>query len=321
MTQPVIPQAFVWRRLHSLMGVWLVLFLFMHLLTNSQAALLFGEDGLGFIHHVELIHSVPYLKVVELTLLGIPFIIHMAWGVKYLFTGKSNTFQGDGSQPYMKYGRNKAYTWQRITAWVLLLAVVAHVIQMRFLYYPEEVKIGKEMLFLNKVSMDNGLYTVADRLGAKLLGKDQIKAASHPTTTVESLLEKDKGEGFSQERQNQFLSAQQKESESVYWTKLKELDVESGEVAVVSPNFGTATLFMVRDTFKSPLMVALYSLFVLAATYHAFNGLWTSLITWGVTLTPRSQEITLKLASGFMVLVALLGLVAAWGTYWINLRY
>ena len=45
----VIPRAFIWRRLHSLMGLWLVLFLGEHLLTNSQAALWLGDNGKGFV--------------------------------------------------------------------------------------------------------------------------------------------------------------------------------------------------------------------------------------------------------------------------------
>lgn len=36
---PPLPSAFIWRRAHSLTGLWLVLFLIEHLLTNSQAAL------------------------------------------------------------------------------------------------------------------------------------------------------------------------------------------------------------------------------------------------------------------------------------------
>lgn len=62
-----IPKAFIWRRLHSLMGLWLVLFLIEHLLTNSQAALWLGDNGRGFVNMVNAIHNLPYLEVIELT--------------------------------------------------------------------------------------------------------------------------------------------------------------------------------------------------------------------------------------------------------------
>ncbi len=45
------------------------------------------------------------------------------------------------------------------------------------------------------------------------------------------------------------------------------------------PNFATASLLVVRDTFKNPWMVIIYSIFVITACYHAFYGLWTASIT------------------------------------------
>src|SRR5271170_4851053 len=92
-----LPSAFVWRRLHSLMGLWLVLFLMEHLLTNSQAALLLGENGKMFVQMVNSLHNLPYLQVIEIFLLGVPFLIHMVWGVQRLFTAKANSSRTDGS--------------------------------------------------------------------------------------------------------------------------------------------------------------------------------------------------------------------------------
>ncbi len=40
---------FIGRRVHSLMGLWLVVFLTEHLIVNSQAALWIGDDGHGFV--------------------------------------------------------------------------------------------------------------------------------------------------------------------------------------------------------------------------------------------------------------------------------
>ncbi|HEY5235777.1 MAG TPA: succinate dehydrogenase, partial [Rhabdochlamydiaceae bacterium] len=96
MTSQVIPRAFIWRRIHSLMGLWLVLFLFEHLLVNSQAALLLGNNARGFVDGVNAIHNLPYLPIIEIFLLGFPIAIHGVLGVKYLFTAKFNSGGSDG---------------------------------------------------------------------------------------------------------------------------------------------------------------------------------------------------------------------------------
>ena len=76
-----------------------------------------------------------------------------------------------------------------------------------------------------------------------------------------------------------------------------------------------------RDTFKNPLMILLYTGLVLAACFHAFNGLWTCMISWGITLTARSQQLMRSFATFLMVVIASLGLAAIWGTYWFNLTH
>ncbi len=302
-----LPSAFIWRRLHSFTGVCMVLFLMFHLLTNSQAALLFGEDGIGFIRDVNLIHAIPYLIVIEVFLLGVPFLIHMAWGMHYLFSSEPNSFPSDGSKPALpEYYRNKAYTLQRLTSWILLFGIIAHVFHMRIYNYPTEAQLGSERSYMQRVEVDPGLYTVAARLDVKLMDKADIEKEKQ-------LLAASPLDGGS--------IAAQLESQREKWLRaLEARPLEKGEVIAVSPDFGTATLLLVRDTFKSPIMALVYSLFVLAASYHAFNGLWTALITWGVTLNPASQNISQKITLALMLLVAFLGLAAIWGTYFFNLR-
>ena len=163
-----IPKAFIWRRLHSLMGLWLVLFLIEHLFTNSQAALWVGDNGKGFVDMVNAIHNLPYLEVIEVTLLGVPFLIHMIWGVKYLLTAKSNSGRSDGSTPSLRLGRNRAYTWQRITSWILLIGVIGHVAKFRFIDYPTKAQTGDQTYYLIQVSKDEGLSTLAGRLDVRL---------------------------------------------------------------------------------------------------------------------------------------------------------
>jgi succinate dehydrogenase / fumarate reductase cytochrome b subunit len=96
--------------------------------------------------------------------------------------------------------------------------------------------------------------------------------------------------------------------------------VSATEVKAVAKTPGKAMLLMVRDTFKSPLMCSLYTVFVLAACFHAFNGLWTVMITWGFMLSIRSQRAILPLCWFGVGLFSFLGLAAIWGSYFLNLR-
>jgi succinate dehydrogenase / fumarate reductase cytochrome b subunit len=253
------PLAFLWRRLHSLTGLWLVLYLIEHLLVNSRAAMLVGDDSTGFIAAVNAIHELPYLRVIELVFLGIPIVIHGIWGVKYLFTARYNSGKSDGSEPSLQeYPRNHAYSWQRITSWLLLIGIVAHVVHMRFVEFPESVQRDGQDQYAVRVTSDASTRALSQRLSFSL----------HET--------------------------------------------DKGLVAVV-PDFGTAELLVVRETFKMPIMIALYTIFVLAACFHAFNGLWTFMISWGVTLNSYSQRLMRGFATFLMILVAFLGLAAIWG--------
>ena len=42
----------------------------------------------------------------------------------------------------------------------------------------------------------------------------------------------------------------------------------------------------------SPLILAVYIVGILAAVFHLANGVWLALITWGITIGPRSQRIS-----------------------------
>ena len=175
-TPIVVPKAFVFRRVDSLMGLWLVIYLAEHLLTNSQAALWIGDDGAGFVRMVNFIQHLPYLQVVEIVLIGMPIAIHGIWGIKYLFTSKANSYASDGSKPALSvYERNRAYTWQRITSWILLVGIVFHVVQMRFLDKPEKSFLDNEEIYLVKLNFDSGLYTLSARLHVTLYSYDEVE--------------------------------------------------------------------------------------------------------------------------------------------------
>lgn len=304
-----IPQAFIWRRVHSLFGLWLVIFLIEHLFINSQAALWIGDDGANFIQSANSLESWPYLQVFEVLLLGLPLMIHTIWGIKYLLTAKYNSYGGNGKEPYLpNYSRNHAYTWQRITSWILILGILAHVIHMRFIEHPMNFKHGTQSDFVVKIGMDSGLVSLAKRLNVQLYDGDQLNQAVHLMGLRDSNSDK---EGLVYG--HSFLSSQEVDT-------LKKMALGPQQTFALAKDFGTAELLMLRDTFKKPIMLLLYTLFVLAACYHAFNGLWTFMITWGITLSQRSQSWMLKVSTLLMIGVGLLGLSSIWITYWINLK-
>lgn len=326
-----MPKSFILSRLHSLTGLWLVIFLFEHFLTNSQAALFFGEDGIGFIRMVNLIKSLPYLHAVEIFLLGVPIAYHAILGIRYALTAKFNVQRSDGSKPSLFYGRNLAYTFQRITSWVLLIGIILHVSFMRFAIYPVEAVDGNMKTYFVVQSMDNGLYTVADRLGVKLFDekaieeqKAQIPSIDAKLELVEKRLEEiqksQSEEIFSRESMSIYESIQRLTQKKEWILALSKKTLLPNEVIAASKDFGTAILLNVRNTFKSPTKIALYTIFVLAACFHAFNGLWTFMLTWGGIITVVSQKKMLRICLALMLLMAFLGLSSVWGTYLINLK-
>lgn len=340
MATQVIPQAFVWRRIHSLLGLWLVLFLLEHLLTNSQAALWLGDNGGGFVRMVNLIHNLPYVQAIEIFLIGTPILLHAFWGVKYLFTSKFNSVSSDGSKPSLKeYGRNRAYTWQRITSWILLIGIIGHVAKFRFIEYPVSVNMGDKTYYFVKVSLDSGLYTVSQRLSVELYDQKKIEAEEAAFSSrqgekdlveMSSVLAREEkvdplygveSEDFNPQRQMLFTSAQSYVLKQKWLEALKKNKIGPKEVVASSDSFGTVSMLSVRDTFKSPVYVGLYTIFVIAACFHAFNGLWTFMITWGLVFKRAAQKSMVTFCVSLMLLIAALGLAAIWGTYWFNLRY
>lgn len=305
------------------MGFFLTLFLIEHLLTNSEAALWIGEDGHGFIRMVNFIHSLPYLPVIEIVLIATPLFIHIVWGVKYLLSAEPNSLsRNDGSVSLPGYARNQLYTLQRISSWLLIIGVLAHVGHMRFGLVPNEIHHEGEEKYLTAISLDEGLYTVSARLDIQLY--DQAAIATAETRLQEMKLPPVpsamvNSSGIDKERANYLLAKQEKEQQKAWVEMLKSYSIEADEVVASAPSTGAAWLLTVRDTFKRPLMIGLYSVFVITACFHAFNGLWTFCITWGIALTERSQQLMRYACIGLTLLTMGLGLIAIWGTYFLNL--
>lgn len=281
-----LPKAFVVKRLHSLFGLMMVLFLMEHLITNSQMALLFEDNGIGFVQAVNFIKNLPYLHVIEVIFIGVPFLYHGVLGVKYALGAKNNVAKTDGSKPYLgEYERNKSFRWQRMTAWILLVGTILHVGYFRFYRYPASERIDGKEFFLTKLVTDPKLDTLANRLGVTVYSEEKIALlpASYP------------------------LAA-----------KLASFHLDKDQVVGVTTDFGAATLLGVRDAFKSPLKALLYTIFVLAAVFHGFNGLWSFMITWGVIILPKSHSSMQRFSVGLMVLIGLCGLMGVWGSFWSN---
>lgn len=310
---PPLPKAFIWRRLHSLTGFWLVGFLILHLLANSQAALWVGDDASGFVKTVNGIHDLPYLYAIEIAFIAIPFLIHSIWGIEYLFTSKFNSYKSDGTTPSLEeYPRNHAYTWQRITSWILLVGIAAHVIHMRFLEEPVFAQKGTDKYYMVRVGSDPGLFPLAARLGFELYNPAQVQQQKE--------LYAGQNAPSSSNSPQALIQQQQYRQEGEWVAALEKRPLQEEQVVAISKSYGIAELLMVRETFKQPIMLILYTVLVISTCFHAFNGFWTFLITWGVSLSVKSQRFARKISTALMLLIAFLGLAAIWGTYWINLK-
>ncbi len=57
----------------------------------------------------------------------------------------------------------------------------------------------------------------------------------------------------------------------------------------------------------------LYALGIIATVYHLANGIWTSLITWGITIRPNTQRVSGYACAAFGVVLCAVGLGALRG--------
>lgn len=67
---------------------------------------------------------------------------------------------------------------------------------------------------------------------------------------------------------------------------------------------------MMAEVLDHPLMVAWYIIGVLSAVFHFSNGLWSFLVTWGITVTPRSQRILTYVTLGVFIVLSIIGIRA-----------
>lgn len=322
--------SFALRRIHSLAGLWFLLFLIEHLFTNSQAALWVGDKGKGFVDAVNFIHNLPYLAVIELVLLGIPILTHMMLGIQYALSAKINSLNSDGTKPSLgQYGRNRAYSWQRITSYFLLFMLIFHVARFRFLEYPKQIVFGELKHYLVKISYDPGVYTIASRMNVELYDQDTLNAKLMTLTQEKEVNDLKIARNHLIEQASSFdkktgalaSETQYKEYELSYRDLLSSFKLDQkGDLLADCQDFGTATILTVRDTFKNKIYAGLYTLFVIAAVFHGCNGFWTFLITWGLIFKKAAQKFMVQFSIMMMLLLGFLGLAAIWGTYFVTLK-
>lgn len=67
---------------------------------------------------------------------------------------------------------------------------------------------------------------------------------------------------------------------------------------------------MMADILASPLMFAFYVIGVVSATFHLANGVWSFLVSWGITQSPTSQRISTYVTIGIFLALTVVGVRA-----------
>lgn len=112
---------FLLRRLHSLTGLVFGGYLVVHLLINATIA----QGGIVYQTQVDKIHSLPFLPVIEWTFIYVPILFHTVYGVWITLTGQPNVNR-------YAYAKNWAYLLQRISAIVIALFILFHVLSLKY---------------------------------------------------------------------------------------------------------------------------------------------------------------------------------------------
>lgn len=75
--------------------------------------------------------------------------------------------------------------------------------------------------------------------------------------------------------------------------------------------FGAEVNFdMMANIVASPVALVLYIISIAAAAFHFGNGLWSFAVTWGITVSPRSQQIMTYIAMAVFVVMTFIGIRA-----------
>lgn len=79
----------------------------------------------------------------------------------------------------------------------------------------------------------------------------------------------------------------------------------------VAAAFGAEVNFqMMESILASPFMLVFYLVGVISTIFHFANGLWSFLVSWGFTVSPRSQLIATYFTIGVFVVLSIIGVRA-----------
>jgi succinate dehydrogenase / fumarate reductase, cytochrome b subunit len=77
----------------------------------------------------------------------------------------------------------------------------------------------------------------------------------------------------------------------------------------VAAAFGSHVNFdMMNEILSSPFMFGFYLVGVISTIFHFANGLWSFLVSWGITVSPRSQVISTYFTIGVFVVLSIVGI-------------
>ncbi|ASS95966.1 succinate dehydrogenase cytochrome b558 subunit [Peribacillus simplex] len=72
----------------------------------------------------------------------------------------------------------------------------------------------------------------------------------------------------------------------------------------------TVDFDMMAEIFSSPFMLVFYIVGIISAIFHFANGLWSFAVSWGLTVSPRSQRIMTYFTLIVFVLLSYIGISA-----------
>lgn len=138
------------RKLHSLLGVIpLGMFIVAHALTNYQA---FERGPEGFSKGVHFINSLPLVTLLEIFGIYLPILFHGIYGLFVAYQSNSNTGR-------FKYGRNWAFTAQRVTGVLTFIFIVWHVFETRVQVYLGNVTHEELGSLMNSIATNPLMFT------------------------------------------------------------------------------------------------------------------------------------------------------------------
>lgn len=115
--------SFIWRKLHSLLGIIPIgAFLIEHLLSNYEA--LKGPVAYGL--QVKFLNNLPLVRFLEWTFIFVPIAYHALYGLYIWIRGKSNVV-------YYPWAGNWMYMIQRWTGLIAFVYIGYHVATQRFM--------------------------------------------------------------------------------------------------------------------------------------------------------------------------------------------